>query len=96
MRRAARTDANQKAIVIALRKLGATVEPIQRLGHGIPDLLCGFRGRNVLLEIKDPNQPPSKTVLTQDERDWHDMWRGQVAIVYDVNEAIHAVAGGSS
>lgn len=93
MRRAARTDANQRDIVIALRKIGATVEPIQRLGHGIPDLLCGYRGRNILLEVKDPDQPPCKRVLTKDEEDWHDMWRGQVAIVYNANEAIHAVAG---
>jgi hypothetical protein len=93
MRRAARTDRNQQSIVMALRKIGATVEPIQRLGRGVPDLLCGYRGRNILLEVKDPQQPAAKCGLTEDEREWHAMWRGQVAIVYDANEAIHAVAG---
>jgi hypothetical protein len=93
VRQAARIDRNQPEIVAALRQIGATVEPIHRLGHGIPDLLCGFRGKNIILEVKDPEQPPSKRVLTPDEEAWHSMWRGQVAIVYDANDAIHAVAG---
>ena len=49
MRHAARVDANQPAIVAALRAAGAIVEII-----GLPvDLLIGFRGQLFLLECKD-------------------------------------------
>lgn len=43
MRRAARTDANQTAIVEALRKCGASVQSLAAVGKGVPDLLVGLR-----------------------------------------------------
>ena len=49
MRRAARIDANQEAVVIALRAAGAYVWII-----GLPvDLLVGYKGHTFLVEIKD-------------------------------------------
>jgi hypothetical protein len=45
-------DGNEAAIVDALRAAGATVT---RLGDaGVPDLLVGYRGSTLLLEIKLP------------------------------------------
>ena len=72
MRRAARVDANQAAIVAVLRKLGAFVQPLHTVGGGCPDLLVGYRQRWLVLEVKDGRQPPSKRVLTKDEREWID------------------------
>ena len=53
MRRASRTDRNQNEIIDALRKAGASVQPLHTVHDGVPDLLVGFQGRNFLMEIKD-------------------------------------------
>lgn len=91
MRRAAKVDANQAQIVADLRKVGCTVIPLHAVGGGVPDLLVGFQGRNVLLEVKDGRKPPSKRKLTEDQAEFHDGWRGQVAVVDSVKAALEAV-----
>jgi len=95
--RVARVDANQAAIVGALRAVGATVTVTARLGEGFPDLAVGFRGVTYLLEVKDGAKRPSERKLTEAEADWHASWRGQVAVVESVEDAlavIGAVCGG--
>ena len=91
MRRAARIDNNHAEIVKALRAIGCSVQPLASLGGGVPDLLVGRQGFNVLLEVKDGSKPPSARVLTADERDWHAKWAGQVAVVMTAEEAQLAV-----
>lgn len=93
MRHRARIDDNQTAIVSALRQAGATVQSLATIGNGCPDLVVGYQGRNVLLEIKDELQPPSKRKLTPQEVTWHDNWRGQVVVVESVEQALIAVIG---
>ena len=85
MRLRARVDANQAALVQAARGMGASVQVLSQVGRGVPDLLVGFRGLNVLVEVKDGAAPPSARKLTQDESDWHDAWDGQVAVVASVS-----------
>jgi hypothetical protein len=87
-RRAAKVDRNQAEIVAALRGIGVSVQPLHAVGGGVPDLLCGQRGVNVLIEVKDGAKPPSKRTLTGEQIDWRDAWRGQWATVKDVNEAL--------
>ena len=84
MRRAAKVDANQAAIVETLREAGASVQPLHMVGRGVPDLLVGFNGHNFLMEIKD-----GKGKLTSDESNWHSDWRGRVVIVRTENEALY-------
>jgi Holliday junction resolvase len=92
MRRAARVDANQAEIVAALRKAGATVQPIHTIGHGCPDLLAGYHGKTYLIEVKDGNKPPSAQKLTPDEKEWIDAWRGgDVYVISDITSAIAAL-----
>lgn len=91
MRRAAKTDANQQEIIDALRKIGASVQPLHKVGQGCPDLLCGWRGMNTILEVKDGKKPPSARKLTADQVEWHANWRGQVAVVETVEQAIEAI-----
>lgn len=91
MRRAAKVDANQAQIVEALRVVGCTVQPLHTVGGGCPDILCARAGVNYLLEIKDGRKPPSARALTPDQVEWHDLWRGQVAVVCNVKEALEAV-----
>ena len=91
MRRAARVDDNQAALVAALRQLGISVHSTAALGDGFPDLCVGFRGRNYLLEVKDPAKVPSKRVLTPDEQDWHTRWTGQVAVVETLEDCLRVL-----
>lgn len=88
MRRAAKVDANQPAIIAALRQIGASVQPLHSVGQGCPDLLVGYRGRNILIEVKDGGRPPSERRLTADQVDWHAGWRGAVTVVNSTEEAV--------
>ena len=88
MRHAARIDANQEQIVTALRAMGATVRIVTQ-GNGLPDLLVGFRGVTILMEVKDGQKVPSARKLTPAEQKFFEEWRGGiVAIVNSVDEAI--------
>jgi hypothetical protein len=91
-RRAARVDTNHAVIVGALRACGATVQSLAQVGGGCPDILVGYRGRNLLLEIKDGSKPPSARKLTADQVPWHAEWRGAVRVVDNVDSAIAALA----
>lgn len=92
MRRAARVDANHKEVVEALRGAGAVVQSLAAVGHGVPDLLVGFRGQTILIEIKDAKKPPSERRLTEDQIKWHGAWRGgPVAVVDGVDAALRAL-----
>lgn len=91
MRRAARVDDNQSQIVEALRAIGATVRVVTQ-GGGLPDLLVGFRGQTVLMEVKDGKKPPSARALTPAEQKFFDEWRGGLLIVVNsIDEAIAAL-----
>lgn len=91
MRRAARVDENQGLIVKALRACGATVRIITQ-GDGIPDLLVGYRGHTILLEVKDGNKPPSARQLTTAEQIFFDQWTGgKLFIVNSVEEALEVL-----
>lgn len=91
MRRAAKIDANQTAIVKALRQIGCTVQSLAAVGDGVPDLLVGAYGQTLLMEVKDGKKPPSARRLTEDQLVWHGAWTGgPVAIVTDIESAIRA------
>lgn len=65
MRLRAKVDRNQKDVVEALRKSGALVESLARLGRGCPDIVCAKHGRVVLMEIKH-----GKGKLTAAQQTW--------------------------
>ncbi len=93
MRRARRVDANQPAIVKALRDAGRTVEVLSDVGRGVPDLLVAYHGQVFLLEIKTPGEG-----LTPREAKWHEKWApwkaagGSLRVVYTAQEAISATS----
>lgn len=88
MRYAARVDANQREIIEALRKAGASVQPLHKVGGGCPDLAVGFRGRNLFFEVKDGSLPPSARRLNDLQAEWHLLWRGSVHVVTSPAEAL--------
>jgi hypothetical protein len=91
LRTASRVDANQPAIVEALRAIGAHVLHVHQLKNCF-DILVGYRGRTHLMEIKDPSQPPSARQLTPGEAKFRDEWRGTpYHIVHTPDEAIRII-----
>ena len=87
MRVRPRKDKNHADIVKALRGVGATVADTSAMGGGIPDLLAGYKGVNVWIEVKDG--PGS---LTPDQLDFIAAWRGgQVRVCRTVDEALRAI-----
>jgi hypothetical protein len=93
MRRANKIDANQNDIVAALRKAGASVRIVSQ-GEGIPDLLVGFRGETILMEVKDGDKPPSARTLTPAEKKFFDEWEGGLCVVVkSVEEALEMLEG---
>ena len=91
MRRAARVDGNQVEIVMALRQIGASVAPCHAVGQGFPDLCVGWNGNTYLLEVKDPTKPVRDQRLTPSQVKFHESWRGHVAVVRNVKEALDAI-----
>ncbi len=84
MRHAARTDDNQAEIVKALRSIGVQVYYIKK-----PlDLLCAYRGRNVLIEVKDQDGR-----LTKDQVEFIAQWPGELHICQTPEQAIKAMIG---
>lgn len=81
MRRAARIDGNQPELVKELKKIGAVVADTSRLGDGFPDLVVAYKGKNYLVEVKDPSQPPSKRRLTPKEKKFLGVWPAPCFVV---------------
>jgi hypothetical protein len=72
--------------VDALRAIGCSVVSLAMLGAGVPDILCGRNGTNMLIEIKRDGGR-----LTPDQEEWHRAWRGTVHLVYTVEQALDVV-----
>ena len=87
---AKRTDHNQAEIVQALRAIGCTVQDLSQLGKGTPDLLCGFRNQNYLIEVKSGDRAPR---LTDCEQRWIRIWAGQAAVITSIEDALEIVLG---
>jgi hypothetical protein len=90
MRRAARVDENQSAVVIALRACGCEVQSMAAIGKGVPDLLVSYRNQLLLLELKDGSKPPSARKLTPAQIEWHKRW--PVHVVTSVEDAIELLS----
>ena len=89
-------DANQAEIVRALRALGATVTSLATVGNGCPDIVVGYRGVNLLFEIKDGSKARSARALTEKEKAWHAAWAGQASVVESVDDALRLVCATAS
>jgi Holliday junction resolvase len=84
----ARIDTNHKEIVKALRDAGATVVSLAAMKHGCPDLLVGYAGETVLMEIKRD----AKAKFTPDQLEFLGKWKGgAISRVDSVDAAIRAL-----
>lgn len=76
-------DRNQKEIVAALRKAGASVAAIKLGPPGFPDLVISHFGRTMLVEVKNGNEP-----LRETQKDFIAKWKAPVHVVRTVDEAL--------
>ena len=86
MRLYGKVDANQAAIVKALRAVGMSVLSLAPMGKGCPDLLVADDDSYFLIEVKGP-----KGKLTDDQVAFIADWRGVVHIARTVDEALNIV-----
>jgi Holliday junction resolvase len=83
LRRFGKVDANHAEIVKALRKAGCSVLSLAAIGDGAPDVLVGYKGKNVLFEIKR-----AKGKLNDQQQEFKREWRGELCVVRSVDEAL--------
>lgn len=98
MKYARRRDENERPIVQALERVGATVTRMD--AAGVPDLLVGFRGETFLLEVKLPLGPQGGVHhngdgardMTAAQVAWWGRWTGRKAVVVrSVEDALRAI-----
>jgi Holliday junction resolvase len=88
VRRAAKVDGTQPAIVEALRRIGAWVLHLHTVGKGCPDLLVWNRGRYVLIECKSKGED-----INKDQAEFIATCPGEVHVCWTPEEALRAVLG---
>lgn len=98
MRYRTRSDANQKAIDVALRAVGASVVALGNVGKGVPDRLVGYKGQTYLIETKNRDTPFGTRAfrdnhkLSPDQIKFHAEWRGvPISIAYSPDDALRIV-----
>lgn len=92
MRRAPKKDANHAVIVAALEAHGVSVIDTSAMGGGFPDLICGFSGVTMLMEIKNPKTAYGRKGLNENQVRWKAEWTGgPYSVVDGVEAAIRAV-----
>jgi hypothetical protein len=89
--RARKVDANQAAVIDALRKAGAAVTDTSGIGGGYPDLTVSYRNQWFLLEVKDGRKPPSARMRTDAQIKWSAKQRANVWVVKSIAEALAAI-----
>jgi len=85
--RAKRTDKNQADIVRDLRLAGVQVL-VTNFGDDFPDLLCGWRGKWTLLEIKKPDGD-----ITRGQLEFARDAKGNIGIATTTDEACNVLFG---
>lgn len=79
-------DANHVEIVAALKAAGRRVVDLGDVGGGVPDVLVGWGGHTVFLEIKT-----AKGALRPAQEEFRAWWAGcPVVVVRTVGEALAA------
>lgn len=91
MRLAARKDANHDQIVKAFRSMCCGWIDTYQFGAPLLDGLLEVNGVTVMVEIKDGSKRPSARKLTEGEEKTFATWRGRMAVISSIDEAIQLV-----
>lgn len=81
---ARKIDSNQTEIVNTFRQLGASVSVTSAVGKGFPDLVVGYAGRTMLVEVKSR----AKAAHTPDQLAFQSTWKGNYFTVRSREDAI--------
>lgn len=85
---AKKTDKNQQEIMDVMRKMGASVTDLSKVGKGVPDLLVGIGSKTILVEVKSS----SKAKYTPHQEKWLASWKGgTVARIDSIDSAIQLI-----
>lgn len=76
-----KVDSNQKEIVNYLCKRGCSILYLHTLGRGAPDLCVGYKGFNILVEVKS-----EKGDLNKLQQEWVDLWNGDYWVFRSVED----------
>jgi len=76
-------DGNQKEIERVLRQLNIPYKDTSKVGGGFSDMVVGYKGINYLLELK-----VGKNKLQQNQIDFHDIWKGKIDVVRNIDEVL--------
>ena len=99
MRRAGKVDANQEAIVAALRASGCAVQSLAGVGAGVPDLLVyrPFNGSRNGYTVDGDGRLSGHYFLieckagsgfTPAQKRWHAAWPGPAHVANSVEDAL--------
>lgn len=84
-----RSDVNQGEIVRAFRQCGASVKVLSQVGAGFPDLLIGWRGENILVEVKS-----GRGKLRENQKEFREVWRGKKPVVIRTTDEVFLLLNG--
>jgi lambda repressor-like predicted transcriptional regulator len=85
-----RVDSNQSEIVAALQNAGCSVVDLSAVGGGCPDIMAGYKNRNIMIEIKY-----GRNKLNKLQKLWFSAWQGEAYVVYSAEQAIEIITGGN-
>lgn len=77
---AKKRDTSERPIIEALKQMGMDVHQLDRP----VDLLIGWRGMNLLAEVKTDKKP-----LNEEQARFVDEWRGQVVVLRNPTDAVN-------
>ena len=81
-----KVDSNQAQIIADLKKIGVSVLNLSRVGGGCPDILVGWQGKNILIEIKT-----AKGNLNDLQIEFFKEWKGPKFVCKSINEIIEII-----
>lgn len=90
-RRAAKIDYNQPALVELIRAMGVSVAITSAAHDGFTDLVIGFGGVTVLVEVKDGNKEPARRKLTPQQATFHGSFKGAITVIENEQQAVELV-----
>ena len=91
IRRAAKIDENQPALVELIRAMGVSVAITSAAHDGFTDLVIGFGGVTVLVEVKDGSKEPARRKLTPQQATFHGSFKGAITVIENEQQAVELV-----
>lgn len=82
-----KTDRNHVEVMNVFRSFGFVILDLSKVGGGCPDFLAANKRREILVEVKDGEKPPSQRKLNEKQVAFHDGWPRDILIVTSIEEA---------